>query len=71
MFVVARLTKRIVLSSLMVMIASDAVSAMTRELSTTACNEALEPEACVVELFIANLYTTPMPLIRWFDVARL
>jgi hypothetical protein len=51
MFVVARLTKRIVLCSLMVMIASEAVSAMTRELSKISCNEAVEPGACVVKRF--------------------
>jgi hypothetical protein len=59
MFAVARLTKRIVLFSLIVMIASEAVSAMTRELSTMSCNEAVMFGACVVERLVANLIATP------------
>lgn len=64
MFDVARLTKRIVLSSLMVMIASDAVSAMTRELSTMSSNEGVEPGPSVVERLAANLF--PHPCFRLF-----
>jgi hypothetical protein len=62
-FDVARLTKRIMLSSLMVMIASDAVSAMTRELSTISSNEEVELGA-FVDCLVANLMPPLIPLIR-------
>ncbi len=71
MFDVARLTKRIVLASSIVKMASEAVSAMTRELSTMSGNEAGEPGLFVVEVLAAKPDTHPDSAHSQIVVARL